>query len=525
LNAARAGACLLALFLSTLLGAEEPVRIGTITIRPFDIFSPEEEAGGWLYRAANALHSTTRESVIRGWLLFREGDPYDPALLAETERILRASGLVKTATVRAGPVHDGQIDVEILTQDAWTLQIGVAVGRDGGEMRQGFKLGERNLFGTGRRLSVAYGQDSQRSYRSVEFLDPQFLIPWGQAHVIWGSNSDGDERLIELGRPFYSVAARWSAVARYFDGTRNESLYRGGSEVSRYRVERREARALVGGAPRASPVGALRIGLGFDWREERFSTLPEWQAGPIPADREYRDLFVQVETLSPDFLTWNYVNKDLREEDFDMGRRVVVTAGVSPKALGAPLTSALAGLLWQEGFRLSGNAFLLATVEGRARFEESPRNALLSAELLFVRRFTTRLPQTLVARLAAARGWNLDADQLLYADGATGLRAYPLYAFEGDRRILANVEYRAFCGCELLQLIAPGAAVFVDAGTAVPPGEPLHLSKLKVDAGVGLRFAIARTSSVLRVDVGYAFQPDPRGRRGWLVSFSGGQAF
>ncbi|HEY7575234.1 MAG TPA: hypothetical protein VIB08_08735, partial [Thermoanaerobaculia bacterium] len=279
------------------------------------------------------------------------------------------------------------------------------------------------------------------------------------------------------------------------------------------------------GAPRASPVGALRIGLGFDWREERFSTLPEWQAGPIPADREYRDLFVQVETLSPDFLTWNYVNKDLREEDFDMGRRVVVTAGVSPKTLGAPLTSALAGLLWQEGFRLSGNAFLLATVEGRARFEESPRNALLSAELLFVRRFTTRLPQTLVARLAAARGWNLDADQLLYADGATGLRAYPLYAFEGDRRILANVEYRAFCGCELLQLIAPGAAVFVDAGTAVPPGEPLHLSKLKVDAGVGLRFAIARTSSVLRVDVGYAFQPDPRGRRGWLVSFSGGQAF
>ena len=162
---------------------------------------------------------------------------------------------------------------------------------------------------------------------------------------------------------------------------------------------------------------------------------------------------------------------------------------------------------------------------GAARFEDAPRNALLSAELLLVRRFTTRSPQTLVARLEAARGWNLDADRLLYADGASGLRAYPLDAFEGDRRILANVEYRAFCGCELFQLIAPGAALFVDAGAIAPRGEPLDASRFKADAGVGLRFAIARASSVFRIDLGYAFHPDSRGRRGWLLSFSGGQAF
>jgi hypothetical protein len=46
-----------------------------------------------------------------------------------------------------------------------------------------------------------------------------------------------------------------------------------------------------------------------------------------------------------------------------------------------------------------------------------------------------------------------------------------------------------------------------------------------VDAGVGLRFAIARASAFLRVDLGYAFQPDPHGHRGWLLSFSGSQAF
>src|SRR5262249_11994214 len=140
-------------------------------------------------------------------------------------------------------------------------------------------------------------------------------------------------------------------------------------------------------------------------------------------------------------------------------------------------------------------------------------------------RFAGPRPQSFLARIAATRGWNLDADRLLYADGATGLRAYPLYAFEGDRRILANVEHRVFCGCEIFQLVAPGVAVFVDAGAAAPPGESLTWSRVKADAGVGLRFAITRASAFLRVDLGYAFQPDPRGRRGWLLSFSGSQAF
>jgi hypothetical protein len=66
--------------------------------------------------------------------------------------------------------------------------------------------------------------------------------------------------------------------------------------------------------------------------------------------------------------------------------------------------------------------------------------------------------------------------------------------------------------------------VFFDAAAIAPKGSPLSI---KMDAGLGLRFAVTRASSVpiLRVDVGYAFQPDPKGRRGWLLSFSGSQAF
>jgi len=524
--AARAGACLAALFYSLFARAQDNLRIGSIDIRTVDIFSSEEAANGWLYRAANWLHVTTRESLVRRLLLFDEGDRFDPDRLAETERNLRASGFFQRASVIASEPHDGVVDVRVETQDAWTLLVGIAVGRDGGEMHQGFTLGEKNLLGTGRRLSVSYGDDIHRSYRVVEFSDPQFLLPYGRAHVVYASNSDGEERLLELERPFYSIRAPWTAAARFDDGRRQESLYRGGEEVSRYERSFRRITGRWGFAARASPDRALRFGIGLDWQDDRFSEAPGWKGTERPAPRTYRDVFLEAQFVRHDYLTWNYVDEDIRYQDFNVGRSITLDVGASPAAFGAPVNSTLARLDWQEGFRLGGNSFVLARLAGSARRENDAwRNTIVSGELRFVRRFVGARPQTLLARVAAARGWNLDADRLFYADGATGLRAYPLYAFEGDRRVLANLEHRIFCGCEIFQLVAPGLAVFVDAGAAAPPGESLNWSRLKADAGVGLRFAIARASAFLRVDLGYAFQPDPRGRKGWLLSFSGSQAF
>src|SRR6202162_2810069 len=77
------------------LADEPPLRVGSITIRALNVFSPEEAAHGWVYRAADALHIETRESVIRKFLLFREGEPYDPARLEETERNLRVLPFLK----------------------------------------------------------------------------------------------------------------------------------------------------------------------------------------------------------------------------------------------------------------------------------------------------------------------------------------------------------------------------------------------------------------------------------------------
>ncbi|HLZ09571.1 MAG TPA: hypothetical protein VKT80_13335, partial [Chloroflexota bacterium] len=151
---------------------EHPPRIGTIQIVTLDVFSPEEAANGWVYRAANAVHVETRKSTIRRFLLFHEGDPYDPAKLAETERNLRAQPFIKSATAVAGPAHDGVVDVVVTTQDTWTTEPGASFGSKGGATTYGFSFDEKNLLGTGRKLSFAYDKGTERTTRSFSYEDP-----------------------------------------------------------------------------------------------------------------------------------------------------------------------------------------------------------------------------------------------------------------------------------------------------------------------------------------------------------------
>jgi hypothetical protein len=156
-------------------------------------------------------------------------------------------------------------------------------------------------------------------------------------------------------------------------------------------------------------------------------------------------------------------------------------------------------------------------------------NSLASANVLYVRRFETSPRQTFVAQLSGLRGWNLDGDVQIFADALSGLRAYRLRAFEGDTRIILNLEHRMFSSSKWFGVISPGLAAFFDAGLVGggPAARSLRLPDVKMDAGVGLRFAVAWAPgmNVFRIDAGYAFQRDPTGHKGWLISFSTGQAF
>ncbi|HYK41497.1 MAG TPA: hypothetical protein VE007_03850, partial [Thermoanaerobaculia bacterium] len=334
------GAAAVLLLANVAVGQEpvpEPPRVGTITIRALDVFSPEEAARGWLYRTANAVRFNTRESVIRKFLLFREGEVFDPLRLDETERNLRVLPFLKSALVTAGKPHDGVVDVEVITQDAWTTEPGISFGGKGGVTTYGFDLKEKDFLGTGRTLSIAYDKDAERSNRSFEYIDPYFL---GKSYVLgdflYANNSDGEEERVAIGRPFAAFSSRNSASILFDHLTLSNRIFARGDTLSRYHQHHTEGDAEYGWAIAASETRAQRGFVRFHAVEDRFYLLRDSPAPVLPDDRLFRFVTVGYQDIQNDFLKKNFVNRAERFEDFNLGRSIDVEAGVSPSAFGAP---------------------------------------------------------------------------------------------------------------------------------------------------------------------------------------------
>ncbi len=522
-----AAASLLLAGLTGAAAAEQPLTIGRIAIHPLNVFSPEEAASGWFYRLADALHITTRPSVVRRFLLFREGDPYDPELLAQSERNLRQLSFIKLASVVAGPPHDGVVDVDVTTQDGWTTEVGGSFGSKGGLTTYGVNLSEKNVAGTGREIAVGYDKGSERTTRSLEFNDPYLFGPYWNGSLVLTTNSDGHEQQLEVQRPFYAFTTPWALDVSLDNLRQNEKLYRDGEVDAEFRQDHRSLNLLYGKALWASLTRARRLSAGIDAEEDTFRSLPDHPGEVLPDDRKFRYVFVQYDDVSNDFLKVNYVNRDLRYDDFNLGTTFSLRLALSPTPLGAQETTGLVSVSASRGWQLGPRAFFLGNIGYSTRLGPVNHDAILTASGFLAVKFASVPIQTFVARLRVDRGEDLDRDVQFFADGLNGLRGYRLHAFEGDKRIILNLEHRIFSGMEILHLVAPGAVAFVDTGAAVPAGQSLGIRSFKTDAGVGLRFGIARAPSnnILRVDFAYAFNPDPRGRRGWLVSFSSSQAF
>lgn len=507
---------------------DAPPRIGQIRIQTLDVFSPEEASKGWLYRTANAVRFETRPSVIRKFLLFHEGDPYDPARLVETERNLRALPFLKSAAVAAGPEHDGVVDVAVVTQDAWTTEPGISIGGKGGTTTYGFQLREKDFLGTGRQVSVAYDKGTERTTTTFEYVDPYIFGAYWTADLAYSDNSDGKEEQLSIARPFVSFTDTRSRELSLDHVTQNDRIFQDGDTYARFRQRHFQALARYGWALEATDARARRVFVGVDAAEDRFELLPDSPAAVRPTDRKFRYVTAAYDSEENDFLKVNYVNRDSRFEDINLGRVVFAELGVSPEAFGAPRTTARIHLVGSEGWRISDDSFVMARLAYETRWDGAPENEILSGRVVYVLKMPYLVPmQTFVSRIVADWGWNVDRDVQFFADPDNGLRGYRLHAFAGDRRIVFNAEQRFFVGKEVLQLFSPGAAIFFDTGYASPPGRPMSLGDFKSDVGVGLRIAITRaaTNSILRLDLAYPLNADAHGRRGLLVTFSSGQVF
>jgi hypothetical protein len=104
--------------------APESATIDTIIIERDNVFSEEEAASSGIFRFMNKIHITTQEFVIRDYLQFEAGEPFDSASVAESERQLRLKRLFRELTVDSVRLEDGRLAVMVHSQDGWSLNRG-----------------------------------------------------------------------------------------------------------------------------------------------------------------------------------------------------------------------------------------------------------------------------------------------------------------------------------------------------------------------------------------------------------------
>jgi surface antigen Omp85-like protein len=516
-------------FLALLLGTTafaEPVPpgkiVGKVIIRALDVYSDDEAGRGAVFSIADRLHVETRESVIRKFLLFREGEPFRPERLAETERNLRAQRFLKSASVVAQPAHDGVVDVIVTTQDSWSIAPETQAGNKGGASSIGASIVETNLFGSGKAMALRWDKTVDRTRFLVDYQDPTINSSYWNTRVTYGMNSDGFDRAFQIGRPFYAFSTPWSTSFDFESIRQDDRRYLAGTMTDQFRHDLTRVSASFGRALDPNDLRANRLIGGVRIMRDEFAQV---EGTVLPDSHDFRYLFLRYEHAKNDFLKLNFINKDLRYEDFNLGGSYSFEAAVSPRALGTSSNTLFGRVCIADGTRLGGTSFLIPSLTLESRFDGGAQNTIANATVNYAKRYGNTHPTATVARIAFTDGWRLDRNVQFFADGMTGLRAYRLHAFTGDRTFIANLEQRLYLGREVAQLVSPGIVAFVDTGNATYGGAS-RLFALKTDVGIGIRIGLPRTpKNLLRLDLAYPLNSQIGRRRGLLISFSSGQAF
>jgi hypothetical protein len=490
----------------------ENATVGTITVHPGDIFdtdNPEEDH--WLYRIINRLHHTTRQQVILDQLLLHPGDPYSENRRAESERLLRSRRYIHDSKIEATDVHDGVVDLDVVTRDVWTLALGLRFGLAGGASHTALRVEDSNLLGTGRTVALEQSSNVDRDTTRVLYADPNV---GGSRVRLWAdyeNSSDGSTRGLVVEKPFESLESHWSLGLSALTDDRVEPVYSLGHRVGgfghqsrRFEVKGGLSDGLVGGR-------TFRWLAGMSYDEQSYEQEPDaTQELTLPADTTLVYPWIGIERTREKLATAHNLNHLGRTEDILVGSHLEARLGFAPVAFGSSgdyaVFSAVSERGWAGG---QGSTVSLGSQLAGRWGAGGPENLLLQTTGRLTRRDLGQ--HQFFASLEGSVGRDLDAGHEVLLGGDSGLRGYPLRYQTGSSRALLTLEQRFFTRLYPFRLAHIGAAAFYDLGRTWGPSaaDVPNLGWLQ-DVGVGLRLEASRSAhSVIHFDVAFPLDRQP----------------
>ncbi|MFL5401203.1 MAG: hypothetical protein ACJ8BF_00100 [Gemmatimonadales bacterium] len=488
-----------------------------IQLQPRDIFDPNERS--WLARLANQLHFQTRRAVIRRELLFRTGQPYDSALVAESERNLRSLGIFRKVQIDSVRTPTGLM-LRVLTKDGWSTQADWRFRSTGGEVAFTIGLIETNLLGTASTAAVRYRHDPDRSSVALSFRRPRMFAGTVGVGLQYENRSDGRARGVVVERPFFALTSR--RAFRFEAADQDERVLRffEGEDRARDTLSRKFSlvRGSAGWAVHASSAGYLRVGLTGQVRRDDF--LPRGSTQPFP-NTVTGSLGPYLQYNRAHFIVTRGYAGFGREEDVDLGLTVRAGLQLAPSLFGYDRDGLGPTVAARIGARFGGG-FAYVDAAGNGLYTGA---GLDSGSVQLGGTVVLQPGRRHVAVMHLEGGWlhdPLPGEEFDLGLGS-GPRAFGSHAFTGDRSFFATAEYRFTVVDDLAGLVGLGIAGFVDHGGAWYSGSRRRVGW---DAGLGLRVGASRSSDTpaLRFDLARRFANDVE-PAGWVLTVGKGFAF
>ncbi|MCK5649967.1 MAG: BamA/TamA family outer membrane protein, partial [Gemmatimonadetes bacterium] len=490
----------------------------------------------WAYQIANAFHFQTREDFLSRELLFETGDCFDPFLLEETERILRAYPFIARADVFDIPQSDGTRHVVVDTQDEWTLKLDVGVTFDDGLNLEGISLTEENFLGRGVLLGMFYHERKERKDLGIVLETPRLVDSRLNGRVAFGQTRTGIFFEEGLAYPFVGETGRYSAFHRF---RRRESLFPyvawqhpDFSQVGLPFLEQDVAFAVAGRVGR--PGNLTLFGVGFSWESLDFNGFPgsleSYRDGdfsdPGAADQAAVDLIApQAEDRSITRASFLLGQRNVRYvqrsgldalqgiQDVRLGSEVTVTLG---RSLGifkngqeeqeddlytrVTIFAGLAPGNWiiSSNFRVEGRQ-VFAGGGGKGGWHD----AFGEGDVYAYWQPPRWDEHTIFTRVSGAGGWSVHVPFQLTLGGRDAVRGYREEDYPGGRRLLVTVEDRIRVSWPAPELFDFGLSLFADAGRVWSSDVPYGTnSGWRSSVGMGLRIGFPPGSrNVLRLDL------------------------
>jgi len=524
-----------------------------VLIERLEVLDESDPLPGFAKSALNALHTTSRDFVVRREVLLHPGEVWSDAAVEETGRNLRK--LFDFSLALAVPVKGSSPDkvrLLVVVKDIWSLRFSydLALGK-GGLQSVVLQPSESNFAGIHNATSFTFKQlPLSREYglaNKIPRIGTSYIGASVAASVIFNrrtGDSEGTNGALSVGQSLYTTRTPWawslgtawntSVARRYVDGLQGTYDAKETPEKDNIPFEYLQ-RNLVNSFGVTRSFGwrnKVDITFGGEYNRRLYRShnlegyspvaVAAFEKNVVPRTDVRVDPIARIHIYQNNFYRLTDVETLALQEDFRLGYDFWFQVYPVQKAFGS--TRSFLGLYGAAQYTIPlGNGIARAGVEST---HEVQLDAIPDASVTGTLRVVT--PKFKIGRLVfdalVLNRYRNYLNRYDFLGGEGRLRGFPTSGFRGKDAAVMNVEFRS--RPIDIASVQVGGVLFYDAGNVT---DSLAAIRPYQSTGAGVRLLFPQLNrTVFRTDLAFPLTrplPSGTGPVGFFVSFEQAFAF